>query len=84
MMKEKSNFLLTWYNDVFNVIVESTDGEITAKSNHFNCIEFVKHDGKPAENLAFALHYDRPRNNKLNPTKSTSDFVVVCHHDTCD
>jgi hypothetical protein len=49
-MKEKLNFLLTGYNDVFDVIVESADGEITAKSNHFNCIEFVKHDGKPVEN----------------------------------
>jgi hypothetical protein len=49
-MKEKLNFLLTWYNDVFNVIVESADGKITAKSNHFNSIEFVKHDGKPVEN----------------------------------
>ncbi len=74
-MKEKPNFLLTWYNDVFNVIVEGADGEITAKGNHLNSIEFVRHVEKPNRLRTEDLHYTKTKHdNKLIPTKSTSQI----------
>lgn len=41
---------LTRYNNVFNVIVESANSEITAKSQHLNGIEFVGHVEQSNEN----------------------------------